>query len=290
MMRSHMDGIPLDLASRLLGRRGRWNAGLFMHIHLHGRSQVRHADAAVSEQNKVRKLSNLQLRGILESLKNTVQKLEWRPAGTEWADYYSFTNYSDSAFEAKHKIVSKLIDKTNPRSLWDLGANNGEFTRLASRKGIPSVAFDIDPSAVEKNYRMIRHDKEGSLLPLVLDLTNPSPALGWSSEERDSFMNRGPVDTVLALALIHHLAISNNVPLPHIAAFFAKICRHLIIEFVPKEDSQVQKLLASRKDIFPGYTLEGFEQAFRGLFEVRERIAVPESHRTLFLMEKCTNA
>lgn len=286
LMRDYMDGVPLDLASRMLGSRGRWNPGLMIHIHLHGKSQVRHAGDGGKGQLRQSRLSLLQLRGIIDSLKNTVSKLQWKPAGTEWADYYSFTNYSDAAFEAKRETVESFIEQVQPASLWDLGANNGEFTRLASRRGIPSVAFDIDAAAVEKNYRMIQHDKETSLLPLVLDLTSPSPALGWANRERDSFAGRGPVDMVLALALIHHIAISNNVPLPLIAEFLAGICHNLVIEFVPKEDSQVQILLASRKDIFPDYHLNGFEKAFEKWFEVMEMVSVTGSSRTLFLLKR----
>ena len=285
LMRDFMDGVPLDFASRLLGVRARWNPGLLMHVHLHGKSQIKHAgDASKHVAPRQAKLSKMQLRGILESLRGTVKKLRWTPAGTEWADYYTFTNYSDSAFEAKRATVDRFIELAAPRSVWDLGANNGEFTRLAARRGIPSVAFDIDPAAVEKNYRMILHDKEQNLLPLVLDLTNPSPALGWAGEERDSFATRGPADLVLALAVIHHIAISNNVPLPRVAAFLARICRHLVIEFVPKEDSQVQILLASRKDVFPDYTQIGFEQAFGGWFDIVESSQVAGSQRTLYLM------
>jgi hypothetical protein len=122
-------------------------------------------------------------------------------------------------------------------------------------------------------------------LPLLLDLTNPSPAIGWDNRERDSFAERGPSDLTLALAVIHHLAISNNVPLPQLADFFAGTGKWLVIEFVPKSDSQVQKLLASREDIFPTYTREGFEAAFMSRFNIREAVNVRESDRVLYLME-----
>ena len=144
----------------------------------------------------------------------------------------------------------------------------------------------MDPAAVEQNYRQVKAAKEQTLLPLVLDLTNPSPALGWANRERDSFALRGPADLVLALAVIHHLAISNNVPLPQLADFFAETGKWLVIEFVPKSDSQVKKLLASREDIFPNYAREGFEAAFRACFKFHEVVEVRESARVLYLMEK----
>lgn len=151
--------------------------------------------------------------------------------------------------------------------------------------GAFTVSFDIDPAAVEQNYRTVKTKKEQNILPLVLDLTNPSPSIGWDNNERDSFGARGPADMVLALAVIHHLAISNNVPLPQLAYFFATRCKWLVIEFVPKSDSQVQKLLASREDIFPSYTRDGFETAFSASFNIHKSEAVQGSERTLYLME-----
>ena len=128
--------------------------------------------------------------------------------------------------------------------------------------------------------------KDQNILPLVLDLTNPSPSLGWNNSERDSFGLRGPVDMALALAVIHHLAISNNVPLTQLADFFAAHCKWLAIEFVPKSDSQVRKLLTSREDIFPNYTHEGFESAFSTRFVIRKSVPVRDSERTLYLLER----
>ena len=225
------------------------------------------------------------MTGLVESLDSTVRKLEWKPGGTEWGNYYDITNYSDAAFEHKKKLVGEWTKRLQPKLVWDLGANNGVFSRVVSESGTPVISFDIDPTAVEQNYRQVRTEKNERLLPLLLDLTNPSPSIGWANRERDSFGERGPVDLALALAVIHHLAISNNVPLPQLADFFAETTKWLVIEFVPKSDSQVKKLLASREDIFPNYTREGFEAAFRDRFEIHEAVDVNESERTLYLME-----
>jgi hypothetical protein len=167
-----------------------------------------------------------------------------------------------------------------------MGGNDGTFSRLSAAAGAYTICADIDPSAVEKNYRAARRAGASSLLPLVLDLTNPSPALGWRHQERFSLLDRGPADLVIALALIHHLAISNNVPLGRLAEFFAAAGRSLIIEFVPKNDSQVQKLLASRVDIFPNYTIEQFEAEFGRLFSIERKELVGDSVRTLYCMRR----
>jgi ribosomal protein L11 methylase PrmA len=223
--------------------------------------------------------------GLIDNLESTTKKLAWKPAGTEWADYYSATNYTDESLEQKAQVVAGFLEKTNPKTVWDLGANTGRFSRIAVDRGIPTVAFDVDPAAVELNYLDCRKRGERNLLPLLSDLTNPSPAIGWQNRERQSLIERGPCDAAMALALIHHLAIGNNLPFDRIVDFITGTCRTLIIEFVPKSDSQVQRLLATREDIFPGYSQAGFEQAFSSRFAILASSPVKDSDRTIYLME-----
>jgi ribosomal protein L11 methylase PrmA len=231
-------------------------------------------------------MSQKGMLGLISNLVHTVKGLRWEPKETGWSGYYGATNYSAEAFEHKTSIVRSFLANVQPTRALDLGANTGEFSRLASGLGSFTVAFDIDPAAVEQNYLHLRSNKEDKLLPLVMDFTNPSPGLGWHNRERKSLQDRGPADALLALALIHHLAISNNVPLPLLAEYFAALGRWLVIEWVPKEDSQVQKLLASRLDIFAGYHQQGFETALSEFFTVHEKVPIQESPRTLYLMER----
>jgi len=286
LLRVYIDGVPLDLAGALLPWQTRLNFGLLTHIHLHAGAQKRYADSESETKSRSNVMSRQALSGLIESLEKTIENLDWKPKGTEWGNYYDITNYSDSAFEHKKQLVREWIKKIKPAQVWDLGANNGEFSRVAGESGAYVVSYDIDPAAVEQNYRRVKNDKTENVLPLVLDLTNPSPAIGWANRERDSFRERGPADMVLALAVIHHLAISNNVPLPQLADFFAETGKWLVIEFVPKADSQVKKLLSSRQDIFPQYTREGFEAAFAEKFHIREIVEVRESERILYLMQQ----
>jgi hypothetical protein len=284
LLRVYIDGVPLDLASGLLPAKTKFNFGLLTHIHVHAGAQKRYSDKVVAPRKGA--MSKQALAGLIESLESTIKKLTWRPAGTEWGDYYENTNYTDSAFEHKRQLVREWSAERKPVLVWDLGGNTGVFSREAAASGAFTVSFDIDPAAVEQNYRTAKTKKEQNILPLVLDLTNPSPALGWDNSERDSFGARGPADMALALAVIHHLAISNNVPLLQLANFFAAHCKWLVIEFVPKPDSQVQKLLTSREDIFPNYTREGFESAFSACFAIRKSESVRDSERVLYLMER----
>lgn len=286
LLRVYIDGVPLDLASRLLPISTRLNFGLLAHIHLHARTQLQYSDKDMDQTQPNREMSKQSLLSLIDNLANTVKKLVWKVGGTEWGDYYNITNYSDSAFEHKKELVLAWTKKVNPHLVWDLGANTGVFSRLIPEESNLCVAFDIDPAAVEQNYHQVKKAKEKNILPLILDLTNPSPDIGWHNRERESLSERAPADLVLALAVIHHLAISNNVPLPQIANFFSSIGKWLVIEFVPKSDSQVRKLLRNRVDIFNHYTREDFEGVFQSCFIIHERVNVHESERFLYLMKK----
>lgn len=284
LMRVYIDGVPLDLVSKLLPLRTRLDFNLSMHIHLHAAAQQRYSDKALDPAARARKINRVSILGLIDSLKSAVRKLSWKPAG-EWAEYYQDTNYTPQAIEHKRQVVGNFLERLQPASVWDLGANTGLFSRLASDRGVFTVAFDVDPGAVEKNYQSCKENGEKSLLPLVLDLTNPSPAIGWQNDERMSVFERGPADVVMGLALIHHIAISNNVPLDRLASFFSSLGRFLILEFVPKNDSQVQRLLSTRADIFPDYHAAGFETAFSRYFKILECVDVKDSQRRLYLME-----
>ncbi len=280
----YIDGVPLDLVSKLLPTKTKFKYGLLTHLHIHAATLRRYSAANPQPKKVTRKISAQSLEWINESLINVVTKLQWHPQGTEWAEYYSDLSYTDDSQEHKLALVERFLSECQPGTVWDLGANTGRFSRLASKQGIATYAFDIDPACVEKNYLESRKDKERHLTPLLMDLANPSSALGWANQERMSLLQRGPVDMVLALALIHHLAISNNVPLTYLAEFFASLCRELVIEFVPKEDPMVQSLLASRKDIFDHYDLENFEAVFTKHFTIKEKVQISGSPRTLFLL------
>lgn len=280
---TYIDGVPLPLAAKLMPRRAFLKPGLLMHLGLHARAQTQNAATGPA---KTAKLSTTNLEALIDSLRRTVAGIKWQPGGTEWGEYYTFTNYSDDAFASKKLLVAQLITKAAPKTVWDLGGNTGEFSRLASDYGASTVCFDIDPVAVEKNYRVMKQAHETHHLPLLFDLTNPSPAIGWANSERASLAGRGPADLVMALALIHHLAISNNLPFSIIAAYFSTLGEYLMIEFVPKTDSKVKILLSSRPDIFPSYHVKGFEAAFTKYYRIVERLPVEGTERTLYLLRK----
>lgn len=290
LLKAFIDGIPLDLVSTLLPWKTWFSYSLLAHVHLHAMSQRRFEDVgrAGDGPRKVT-VGKLQYKGLVDSLENAVNSLNWKYASTEWGEYYSDTNYDDESMLQKIELVSRFLEESQsglPQVAADFGANTGRFSRLASEIGYQTLAFDIDEVAVDKNYQQVKTTKEQKLLPLVLDLSNPSPGLGWMHQERDSFIDRQQVDVGVALAIIHHLAISNNIPLGSISEFFNRCCQRLIIEFVPKADSQVKRLLATREDIFEDYHEPGFEAAFKDHFTILASEKIRGSERTLYLLER----
>ena len=284
LLQLFIDGIPLDYVVKQLPLKAIVRPSIFMHIYLHSQAQNRNSNNVKVAKKNISKTSIL---GLIGSLRSIINSLEWSPVDTEWGEYYADTNYSTLSMNKKHQVIGEIINDLKPSTLWDIGGNNGEFTRLASNKGIDSVLFDIDYAAIEKSYRVSKIEKEKNIASFVMDFTNPSPGLGWNNKERPSIFNRSSADIVLALALIHHLCISNNLPFNLIAIFFARLTsKYLVIEFVPKSDSQVKHLLRTREDIFSNYDQQSFESAFLELFNITKNIKVENSDRIIYLMEK----
>jgi ribosomal protein L11 methylase PrmA len=286
LSRVYIDGVPLDLASKLLPKKTSLNFALNMHIHLHSKTQAQYADKDIDLNKSRRKMQKHQLLGLVENLKSAIKKLTWQPDSTDWAEYDQFHNYSPSALKHKSEIVADFLQTTKSEKIWDLGANTGRFSRIASQQKINTLAFDVDPGAVELNYLKAVEEGDQYLLPLITDLTNPSPGLGWAHSERQSLIERGPADTILALALVHHIVIGNNVPLKNLVEFLGGICNWLIIEFIPKQDPQVRKLLQVRKDIFAEYNQKNFLNEFNVQFELITQEAINDTERELFLFRK----
>lgn len=284
LSRVYVDGLPLDLASALLPWRTRLRFSLSTHLHLHAHAQRSYAGAP--ELAKRARISRLGLQGLIEHLAAAVQRLTWRPRASAWLHYETGESYTAAGVAHKQRLVAQCIEAIHPRVAWDLGANTGVFSRLASSTGIVTIAMDSDPSVVEEHYLRCLRAGDAHLLPLVMDLTNPSPGIGWAHQERLSLRERGPADLVLALALIHHLALSNHLTCDQLAAFLSQIGRALIIEFIPKNDPQAQRLLATATHPFADYTQAAFERAFAAWFHVERTVPITQSQRTLYLMRR----
>lgn len=285
-LEAYLDGIPLDLVSRLLPKTTYLNFSILAHIHLHAHNQKKYGSGSSTIRRNRKALTKNMFMGIIDNLENLIRSIKHSAGPTEWGEYSDMMNYTKAAFENKKKIVRSFLMRQKPKDVWDLGANTGEFSRIAADLGFFTISFDFDQTAVNNNYLQVKKNGETKILPLLMDLTNPTSALGWEHEERKSLLSRGPCDLAMALALVHHLCISKNIPFPMIASFLAKVCKDLIIEFIPKEDSKVQALLRNRKDIFPLYTQKGFENDFSKYFRIVKRIPIGnKSLRILYLLE-----
>jgi hypothetical protein len=285
LLRIYIDGIPLSLASKLLPLRSWLYMGLATNIHIHAKMQKKYASQSI-KTNPSARISKKGLLAIITGLEEIVRSLRNASKATEWGEYYRDIHYSGESFGAKKRIVSDLITQIKPRSVWDLGANEGLFSRLASSQGIDTISMDNDPATVENNYLTARNNHETCILPLLIDLSNPSSFCGWANRERRSLTARGPADLIISLALEHHLVIGNNIPFKQLAEYLAQLGCWLIIEYVPKNDPQVQRLLASRKDIFNEYDPLSFEHFFSQFYNIQGKYDIPDSQRVIYLMAR----
>ncbi len=284
LLKVNTQGVALDLAAKLLPFKTYFKLPLLLHIHLHANAQKKYESQSTKKTTAT--VSQTQLLGLLDNLESGIKNCTYHATGTEWADYYNDDSYTTTGFADKKRLVGEFFALAQPKTTWDLGANNGEFSRLATQHSDLVLSMDIDPACVEKNYCAAKKEQNQKLLPLLIDLMNPSCALGWANKERQNLQERPHPDCILALALIHHLAISNNVPLEAAAAYCASLTTWLIIEFVPKEDKKVKTLLQSRADIFDTYDQDNFEHSFSQYFTVLSKEQIKESKRAVYLMKK----
>lgn len=280
LLSAYPEGVPLAMASSLLPWRSRLNLHVYLHIYLQGKMAGTNASAA--ERKVV--FSRQKLQNLLRSLQSLVESFHIKTKGT-WSDYYNEAGQRLGYLPHKKELVTQWMERlTDVTTAIDLGANDGTFSEILSSKNIRTIAADGDHFAISKLYQSLKANPR-SIYPVLLDLSNPSPSIGFANEERASFVERTHTDLVLALAVIHHLAIGKNVPFDRIAGFCKKLGRTLIIEFVPIGDDKVQLMLQRKTNGFDWYTEEGFREAFSRHFCIRESKKIASSDRTLYLME-----
>ena len=289
LYRGNLSGIPVPHAATLLPSRAKWNPLVFMHIVAQASLARRMVNKrGRDEKPSVRRpLPKANLIGLLKSLRKGVAGLE--PLGIEktiWSDYEKHNSYDDADTAVKAGFVRRHVSLRKPELLWDIGCNTGFYSETALKAGANYVVgFDFDMGALAK--AVARSDSGGlKYLPLYMDLSNPSPGLGWANTERKSLGGRANADMFVALAVIHHLAIAQNVPLREVVEWLVGLAPAGIIEFVPKSDPMVQLLLKDRSDIFPDYTLENFLRHLNGCARVVETCEMASSDRVLIAYER----
>jgi len=287
-LRGSLDGItPSELAPLIRGRR-RFDRGLLVHVRLHARAESRYADADRERDvgNELRQagLGPKVLAAQVANLRRTVTRLRWKAQRSTWSDYAERGHYSDVDLDAKDAFVARAVGAARSPHVLDLGANDGRFSMLALEHGAERVvAVDSDHLVVDRLYRHLRDTGERRILPLVMNLADPSTGLGWQGRERPSFTDRVRPDLVLCLAVVHHLALTDTVPLELIVDQLADHGAPVVVEFPHRDDPMAARLLArKRSGLFDHYDLPRWEAALEARFEVLERETAPSGRRTLY--------
>ena len=292
LWRNYIDGHPLGLAVNMLPVWRRYLPGLFLHLTLHSRFQNRadrKEDLGKDVVVRTPKVSDVGLIGIIRSLRRVITGIRWKRSSKIWESYEKIRTYQVEDVGTKSEYVDKSVRRLRPETIWDFGANTGEFSKIAAAGGAFVVSVEGDPACVEHLYQRVFHTREMKhVLPLTMDLANPSPGLGWDNCERFSLKERGPADLLLALALIHHMVFSSCVPLEEIAKWFSNLTKHALVEFVPPTDPMVQKLLRNRGTDHLPYDLNIFLSSFNRYFNMEDQVKL-NNGRILYLFARKTD-
>ena len=289
LLQNFTDGIPLELSSKLLPFNSFFNVNILLHIHLHSMSQNRHSSTAdFDTTKKTVSVPEKKLLNIIQNLTDFIKTIRLpKNLQSEWGTYYSDTSYKKNQIRTKKTEIKFFLSTHNISSLWDFGGNNGYFSRVSTDVGIKTICFDIDPVAVNQNYLSSREADDKLKLPLLLDLTNPSSDIGWNNNERLSIIKRGIPDCLMALALIHHLVFSKNIPLSYIFdLFYTHTKKYLIVEYVDKNDEQSLRLLRSKNGVFHNYSYDSFVSELNKKFKILYSKEIIDGKRTLFFCRK----
>lgn len=271
--------------SRLFGWRDAWRPGVLTHVKLAARFQkgFEHTDAQLTSRFAEIQFSKEMLLGNVRGLRRTLGKVRYGESDSAWNRYASDNTYSETEEAAKRAFVTAAVEAEQPGVVWDLGCNVGVYSEIAAQAGARVVAIDGDPASVDRLYRAQQAgDRSPRIQPMVGDLANPSPAMGWSLAERRSWAGRGQADMFLALALVHHLVITANIPVAEFVRFLRRVAPAGVTEFVTKDDPMVQRLLANRRDVFDDYRVDQFEAALLDEFRIAQREVKESGTRVLY--------
>lgn len=258
--RGSLEGIaPEDLAP-LLRWKDNFSWTIMAHVTAQAALQTRSLrKGQIAGKPSERKLPRNSLKAMLEGLRRYISGLKLKGSETVWGDYAQDNSYAAPEAAAKRAFVGEMAAAVKPGLMFDLGCNSGDYSLAAMENGAASVVgFDFDYGALERAHHRFQ-GTDTPFLPLWLDAANPSPSQGWAQAERKGLMERSSsADALVALAFIHHIAIGRNVPLDMAIDWIMGLAPVGIIEFPPKSDPMVRKLLAQREDIFPDYSEECF--------------------------------
>jgi SAM-dependent methyltransferase len=281
-LRGSLEGIGAGQVRAALSFRDRFRRGVWTNVHLFARLERRDSDAR-GARSAVAGAERQIIAANVRKLRRLINRLHWEPPAGVWVDYGVGGAYDERDAARKAAFVAAVVRASRWERIWDLGANTGTYSLIAARGAGHVVAIDADAGAIELLYRRLRAAGDETILPLTMDIADPSPSLGWRGRERRSLPERGRPDLVLVLALVHHLAIGASVPLREIVDWFAELGGTLVIEFPTREDAMVRKLLArKRSGLHADYDREHFERCLAGAFDVRRSEELAGGTRVLY--------
>jgi ribosomal protein L11 methylase PrmA len=285
-LRGSIDGITPGDAARLFSLRDRFRKGVFTHVALHARLERRYEEREGGEVKEDLKKANFKtsyVKANVQRMRKLVSRLGWKAGDTAWTGYREQNTYTDEDAERKQAFVREAAVETKPELVWDMGCNDGAYSRIAAESASYVVAFDYDHATVEALYRSLRSEQEGKILPLVANLADPSPGLGWRGLERRPLEQRGRPDLILALALIHHVSITANVPIAEFLDWVRGLDAAMVIEFPKRDDPMVRRLLSGKRTgSNSDYEIETFERELAKRFQVTKTEALPSGTRVLY--------
>ena len=288
LLRSNLEGIPPEEAAKYFHGLRLLKKGVPSHVWFPTRmeSWARRHDAAGGPGASTRRQSTTALLALLDALSRLVSRLSYSQASpSEWSCYSETHSYEAGDVERKMAFLEEHISVRHPRLLWDLGANTGAFTRIAARHSGTVVAVDGDHEAVDALYRETSEGGQRNIIPLVMDLANPSPGQGWAGRERAPFDRRRNPDMALCLALIHHLRVSANIPVAHIVAWLRSLNATVIVEFIDRDDEMFVKLAENKREDYADYTPANFEAEVAKWFTIEDRMSLKAGKRQMLLLE-----
>jgi len=216
-------------------------------------------------------------------LEKLVRRLEWKPGQSEWSGYEATTSYNEADAARKEAFVRDVVHSRAWGLVWDIGCNEGRHSRIAAENASYVVALDGDAAVADRFYRALAAEGATTILPLVGDVTDPSPALGWNGLERQTLEQRGRPELTLCLAVVHHVAIGGNVPVPEFLSWLAELGTALMIEFPTRDDPRVASLLVRKKPgAHPDYDREPFERALAERFAIVRTEELTSGTRILY--------
>ena len=283
LLRGSLDGIsPTQAAAMLGGMRG----GVLKHVKLHAKLEQRYDASSQREVRKDLKEAGFNpelIKANVKGLRKRIGGLSWEPKGSEWSNYGDTCTYTDEESREKAGFVREAAARRRRSLSWDIGANDGRYSRIAAEHSDYTVALDIDHLTVDRLHRTLRDEGREDILTLVMNLADPSPGLGWRGRERKPLEDRGRPELVLCLALVHHLAITANVPLSEVIDWLASLGATVVVEFPTRQDPMVQRLLAGKREqTHADYDLPVFERLLGEAFEVERREELQGGRRVIF--------